>query len=170
MRYKLLKGQYYAPVGPPPSQEKTLHIAGVNDIITSDVDLIAKFPNKFEKIVEAIPVTVSKERMEAVEALIEEGVWEEGDREFLEQLSDENYVRVTRQVVAPAKKSAKASILGEDVTDDYPKAAEEGLKVFSNPSGKFQVTKATNTKKPLNKDPLEDKAGVEAFIDDYLKG
>lgn len=169
-RFKLLQGQYYHKE-PGGQAGHVLHEAGVNPIVTTEMDLCAKFVNKFERIIDAPPVMVPEERKAAVQELIDDGVWHEDDRTFLNELTSENFARVTRQVEGPSKplKHGKPSILGGDMTGNFTKAEDAGLKVFCNPAGKFQVTKSTNTKKPLTREPLEDQEAVEAFIEDYLK-
>ena len=162
-RYKLLGGMHY--------EKGTALPYAKGSIVETDRDLTALYPNHFEKIVEQTATVVTEERRKAVQELLDLGVWTEDDRSFLEQLRDADFSRVVRQSAPPVptpKKAVKHSILGDDVTDNYQQAYDEGYKVWQNPQGKFQVTKGT-TKRPLNETPLEAEQ-VEEFVSNHVKG
>lgn len=164
-RYKLLGGRHYE-FAEGSTQDRVVFQSG--EIVTSDRDLITLYPNKFEKINEPDPIVVTDERRQMVQDLIDDGAWQDDDRTFLEELSVEHFNRILRQTPLPvkAKSKAKKSILGDDVTDQFERAAENDMKVFVNSAGKFQVTTATHTKKPLNKEPFDNHDQVNAFIEE----
>jgi hypothetical protein len=60
------------------------------------------------------------------------------------------------------------SLLGDDVTDKFPKAKQAGLMVFKNPAGKHQVADAKEPNKPVTPQPIE-AAKVNKFVEDYSK-
>lgn len=174
-RYKNEGGLHYEPGNATPFKK--------GSVIESDRDLEKLYPNKFTLMVEGSGVSakrpVDEERREAVQGLIDDGVWQEEDRDFLEQLKDSDFGRILRQsappkvanAAAPAAKkkgriSAKPSVFGDEVTDRYQRAYDEGLHVYVNAQGKYQVLKG-NEKHPLNEAPLEEEQ-VEAFIAEYL--
>lgn len=149
------------------------------EIIESDEDLVTKYPNKFERIVEAGPVVVTQARREAVAKLIETEVWTDDDRTFLEELPDSGFNRILRQAkIEPPKDpdaeedkpkatAGKSSALGDDVTETFSIAVDNDMKVFKNAAGLFQITKG-KSKKPINEEPLEE-VQVEAWIQSYLE-
>lgn len=177
-RYKLIGGRHYE--AKPNRDINARHDPNSHtqyergDVIESDRDLERLYLGKFEKIVEAAAPVITEERRQAVEAMIQSGQWSEDDRDFLLSLQNSDFARVTRAVpksegpVASEQKRS-SSILGEDITDQFGRAYDEGLRVFRNQAGKCQVTRSNNTKKPLNKEPLEE-AQVSAFVEDFLKG
>lgn len=140
------------------------------DTIESIRPLDEIYANKFEKIVPGVnaPVVVTAERKAAVEALIVAGSAPEEDREFLENLQDTDYARMTRYLAPKLNigtpKRGRGINLGEDVTMDFVNAGPANLKVFVNAAGKYQVTKATVPSKPLNHEPL-DADKVSEFIE-----
>lgn len=166
-RFKNIGGPHYEPSVEGIAPEKVPFVKG--DVVTTPRDLCALYPGKFELIVEVEPVVVTPARRAAVQELIDGGVWLEEDRSFLEQLTDTNFTRVTRQT-APAKSvdHSKSTVLGDDVTDEFQQAYDEGYKVYVNAQGKYQVVKG-RSKKPLNEEPLE-KTQVEEFVSEHLKG
>ncbi len=149
------------------SNQVILYKAGA--IITSEENLMEKFVNKFEKVIEAGPVVVSEARKKAVDQLILAGVNQEDDRSFLESLTDDGFDRVQRMTApkSPMESRKVVSPLGEDVTDLFGFAYDHGFKVFRNPAGKHQITKGAATK-PINPKPL-DAAAIDEFLATYLR-
>ncbi len=142
------------------------------DRIESERDLVSIFVNKFRKVTNEGPTVATPAnpvRKLEVQKMIEGG-WEENGRAFLEGLSDDDFARIQR--MTPTKPTAnhetrkKSSPLGEDVTDQFQRAYDEGYTVFRNALGKHQVVKGGN--KPLNPAPL-DANKVESFIELHLK-
>ncbi len=140
------------------------------NIVMSERELDKVFVNKFEKVVpgqNAPAVPVSEDRRSAVARLIGAG-WEEKDRALLESLPEEFFQRIT-QPHSPVEASKKVvSMLGEDVTDLFQRAYDEGFRVFRNATGKHQVTRGGGTGKPLNPKPLEAQ-DVDSFVGKYLE-
>lgn len=143
-------------------------IAG--QIFESDKPLDEIFVNKFERVIDGVPlvIQVTDARRQAVQELIQKGSWGEDDRKFLEELSEDGWTRIARHSTLRPEETRKInSILGEDVTDSFQRAYDEGFRVFKNVAGKHQVTRGDHSK-PLNKVPLEANR-VEAFIEQILK-
>jgi hypothetical protein len=173
-RYKLLTGVYYArnegQTNLKADDSHTLHRADDENTryVESKVDLVAKFANKFELVIPGVnaPITVTEARKREVTLLIQQGTWEEADRGFLETVSDDGFERLKKKFT-PASHTKHASLLGDDVTDQFGPAYDNGLKVWRNADGKHNVTKSGG-KKPLNREPLESNQ-VEGWVDEYLK-
>lgn len=140
-----------------------------NNVVESTRPLDRIFPNKFERIVEQAPpkAAVSDDRRAAVGAMVESGRWSEDDRDFLEQLPEDRFVKVGGSTFAGAAK-IESMPLGEDVTAQF-KGLPPDYKVWRNAAGKHQVTKGTDAAKPVNKDAL-DQAQVVKFAQDHSKG
>jgi hypothetical protein len=178
--YKVLEGTHYARTRPyDPADPKsigksltahTLYHKG--DVVYSDEPLDQKYACKFEKVIPGVnaPVVVTDARRYEVTMLIQQGRWSEDDRKFLEELTDENFSRVNKHAVGQSNTppERKKTILGDDVTDTFQRAYDEGFRVYRNASGKHQVTRPPNINKPLNKEALEaDK--VDLFVGTWLK-
>jgi hypothetical protein len=143
-----------------------------DDIIESERELDKVYVNKFAKLIpdENRPtVVVTDFRRQAVSQLISQGSVQEEDRDFLQHLPDENFARMQRMLAKSADIPKKPSSLGEDVTDTFQRAYDEGFKVFRNAAGKHQVCRSPNIDKPLNLKPLNQNE-VEKFVADYMKG
>lgn len=171
-RYRVVAGQHNesdpAVNSTDPFFPKKTTKFNTGDIIESERPLDEIFPNKFEKVVEGGgPVVITDARREAVTKMIQGGTWAEEDRKFLEELSNDGFERVFKRNQMTERKRT-TTVLGEDVTDLFQRAYDEGFKVFRNPAGKHQVTKGTASTKPLNKEPLE-QADVDKFVDETLK-
>ena len=144
-----------------------------NPVVWSEVDLTEEFPGKFVKMEEpTLPVTpASPQRKALVAQMIDTGIAEAEDRKFLEGLSEQDFARLQRMrgaVAAPASDTAKkaTSSLGDDVTDQFQQAYDNGYKIWRNAAGQHQVTSG-RSKKPLNPEPLQ--AGeVEKFVAEYM--
>lgn len=142
----------------------------------SEEDLMERFPGKFEEVVAATPHEVTPERMAAVTGLIASGDWTEDDRDFLQNLDADGFARMVRRSMPkePEKKEVEKKpsaqpLLGDDVTEtEFPQLVEHKLKVFRNATGMYQITKASNTKKPLNHEAL-DAAAVLVFVKDLVE-
>lgn len=108
-------------------------------VVVSDVDLIDKFKNKFELVVIAAPVEAplapAKKPVVADEA---------ADEEDKESEVEAN------------------SVLGEDVTTEFPKATDLDLMVWRK-KNKFQITTGEDPTKPLNEAPLT-RVATNAFL------
>lgn len=189
-RFRLLSGRFYdrgqestKKKGPHSLDNMTLHKAG--DFVESEIDLVEKFPNKFERVIEPPPIQVSQARKEAVTKLIDSGVWTGEDRTFLQELPDSGFDRILRQagIAAPkapdedeeigddededkAKKAKPHKLFGDDVTADFTAAEANGLKVYKNAAGKHQILKGRGTK-PINPEPL-DEDQVHDAIGEYV--
>ena len=157
------------------------------DVVESERDLIAIFPNKFRLVPEDQGIgqqNVSKVRCEQVAALIQTGAYDEGDRFFLEHLTDDGFRRVQTAIArrqeqetvateAPVNPNASQvaqirSRFGTNVTDQFQLAYDEGFCVFVNGQGKHQVTKRDKPTKALNVEAL-DREQVEPFIKGWLE-
>lgn len=177
-KFKLLSGRHadYPSLSLPgeklnPSKVKTYE---TGEIIESDRDLETIFPNKFRKLTEeeSGPVIDIAVRCKEVDKLILGGTWKEGDRTFLERLSEENFVRLNNRFTEAARRvlsdDRSVSILGDDVTSVFSAAYDHELKVFKNTQGKFNVTNKQEPNKPINMSPLAHKE-VEPFVTKWVK-
>jgi hypothetical protein len=109
-------------------------------VFETDRDLVAMFPNKFERV--HVP----------------------GD----EGAEDEASPPKPKKESKPKKDDAPPpKPLGRDVTKRFPKAAEEDFKVFSD-GGAFFVAEADEPTVALNEKPLK-KKDVIPFIKEYLE-
>jgi hypothetical protein len=175
-QYKVKCGKYYARnpeyggTNPHDPAAKVMYKRG--EIVSTDEDLEANFANAFEKVLEPQKKTVTEARKKAVYGLIElpKSMWTEDDREFLENVDDADFDRLVKKSQPKTLSEGVnkvTSVLGEDVTDTFGRAFDEGFKVFRNAAGKHQVTRGDSTK-PLNPSPLDAK-DVDKFVDRYLK-
>lgn len=181
MQYVLRQGFHYErnpdfgkPVekGKPPHPRFIQHTKGAK--VESDEDLCTKFPNKFDPVIDdERPEVVTEARRALVQELIQSGAYGDGDRRMLETLTPAAFDRVRQRTLELVRKAEApdgrkvSSPLGEDVTDTFQVAYDEGLKVFVNAAGKYQVTRAADVKKPVNKNALT-KDGVESFVKQFL--
>jgi hypothetical protein len=133
-------------------------------------DLTINFPEKFERLREAeTQVSDPAARKAAVAELLDTGVWGPDDREFLLTVSDDGFERIRRQAVTRKSENLfPSSSLGEDVTNQFVRAYDEGMKVYKNPAGKHQVVRPPEMTRPINPEPLPANK-VDAFIDRWLK-
>lgn len=108
-------------------------------VIESDKDLCAMFVNKFDKV----------------------------DIETVSSIKKKTAKKKTTK--KPAKKEPEEVInpLGRDVTEQFPKAEEEDLKVFQTGDA-FSVVETDEPDKPVHDKPLK-KKDVIPFIDKYLE-
>lgn len=149
------------------------------DIIETDVDLVAKWPNKFERIIEAPPIHVSEARRAAVALLIEnDPVWEESDRQVLHEMPEATFGKVfaksgltmpeeeAEEPEKPQHVKKAAPVKDKDVTGDFILASDNGLRVTCNEAGEHSVFKG-KSKKPMNVEPLTAET-VNQFITDEL--
>lgn len=179
--YVLLEGFHYTTRSVTDSQgrvrnELVKHTKG--DEIDSDDDLCTKFVNKFRLKDDGMQAKeITAERRAAVERLIQSGSWPESDRQFLFTVSDDGFGRITRrdqtrdEASPPSEgEPVKAkSRLGDDVTDQFQEAYDNGLLVFLNGNGKYQVARTDKPTKCLNKEALGSPAAVEVFLKDFLE-
>lgn len=121
-------------------------------IIDTEMDLVKRFPNKFERV-EVNPTAESSPKEEAAPVV------EEAAPVVVE---DE-----VAQVEEKSKPKSKTHPLGRDVTKRFPKADKNDFKVFSQ-GGAFSVVEADEDTVPLNEKPLH-KKGVDNFITEFLK-
>jgi len=121
-------------------------------VIESEIDLCAKFPDKFEK------VEMGFARSAPVEEIVEETI---------EETIEEIVVEVKPE---PKKPKSKSAGFGTDVSDKFPliKEIEEeedvSLKVFYKKGKGFFITTAEDLGTALNENKLK-KANVEDFIE-----
>lgn len=66
-------------------------------------------------------------------------------------------------------KAARPSAFGDEVSDQFPKAGEAGLKVLKKGT-KYTVVDADDPAKPLNEEALTSKDKVNEFIGSFLQG
>lgn len=175
-RYEIAEGKHYEPRRDIPHREATsienIKCFSKGEVFESDdPNLMRRFPNKFREIIERNKPEVTEARKGSVSMLIQSGTWGEDDRTFLEELSEENFSRLMKKIPIglkelPDETRKVKSPLGEDVTDLFQRAYDEGYKVFRNAAGKHQITKGRS--KPLNPEPL-DANQVESFIEAYSK-
>lgn len=179
-RYELVQGIHVTPKAEFLDADPATRRAGHGDthdtlvkgaVIESEEDLERKWVNKWRKVTSPAPVVVSEERKQAVSDMLVAGPWQEDDREFLEQLPDDGFQKVslrTARPEAPQQKKKATSALGEDVTDQFESAQEMGLKVFKNQAGKHQVARPDAVDKPLSGKPLGANE-VDKFLENYSK-
>jgi hypothetical protein len=138
------------------------------DVIETDQPYDKKYANKFEKVRpgDVATVVTDERRAEVADLLEADKNWQESDRKFLEELSDENFGRIRRHT-EQRQQVENVGPLGRDVTSQFQRAYDEGFKVFVNSQGKHQLTRGPNAK-PLNKEPLEGKE-VDKWVNQYLK-
>lgn len=170
MRFKLKQGVGNHTETDPKTGRPVTYKSGDGQIIESDSDLVARFPEKFERVVvggEAVvqdPSTPEEEKTPVQEAA-EEGakdVMPPEEPEVEEPEAEEpDEDEADEPEGKPVPKGAK------DVTDKFPRAEEEELKVFYKKGKGFFVTEEEETSIALNEKRLK-KAQVEEFIDDYL--
>lgn len=134
--------------------------------VWSDRNLMEVFPGKFAPAAE--PKQVSEARRSAVSELIKSSSWEEVDRDFLQDLSDDDFDRCRVRSIFKQSIDKVQSALGNDVTSKFSMAYDNGYLVFANNEGKHQIVKKGASNKPINKTAL-DANGVEGFIADLLK-
>jgi hypothetical protein len=176
-RFRVLEGQAYLKnpdfAGTNPHDPARMTLLTKGQVVDHEEDLEAKWPNKFGKVLDGQgPTIVTEARRNAVSQLIAQGSWGDEDRGFLEGLIDDAFERIQKNAekkgsVSDSGSGKKhSSPLGEEVTDAFQQAYDNGFRVYRNVSGKHQVTyKGT---KPVNPKPLE-AAQVETFVGDYLR-
>ena len=123
----------------------TIYRAKEGKVIKSNVDLAAKFPDKFVRVQTKAPVQEVPE-----EEIPEEEIPDEPEED--EDEPDE-----------------EPEPLGKDATDKFPLAGENDLSVFYARGKGYYVTEADDPFTALNKKGLK-KDKVEAYIKKYLKG
>lgn len=173
-QYRVREGVHYAlnadwKGGPRHSDDRMVRLTK-GDVLESSEDLTVKFPNKFDKVTPDGPgqVVVTEERIKTVNQLIAGAGWTEADRSFLQTLPEDGFARITRMSQIQKNESKKGtSPLGDDVTDTFQQAYDNGFKVYRNAAGKHQVVLAGQTK-PANLKPLE-AADVDKFVATYMK-
>lgn len=119
-----------------------VHTAAEGRVFETDNDLCKMFPNKFD-LVEVGP----DKKVASPTSSVDEKVGSE----------------------PPQKETKKPSPFGRDVTDKYPTAGKDDLRVFQDGDA-FTVVEADDPEKALNASPLkkDGKGGVEAFVKKYL--
>lgn len=177
-RSRVMGGLHHEPVpgftGHPQDPDR-LKVYKRGEIVESTRDLVKVFPNQFKPVSdEEMVAPIDQEaRKKEVDGMIQNGHWNEEDRKFLQGLSEENFKRLNNRfsqaITAKSSEDRTLSTLGEDVTSNFQLAYDSGYKVFKNAKGKFQVTKKNDVNKPLNKEAL-DQAGVDKFVEQYLRG
>jgi hypothetical protein len=197
-RFELLKGLHYEPDPawtPNPALDFSANykdpdrlckfsVAEGNVIVEARRDLCAEFPNKFRPVIEqAQGFELTEERVKLVDEMIASGRWKEAtDRAFLQQLPEATFQRIRQREQEQAQSLANAgniatqqqsstkvnSPLGQDITDAFQRAYDEGFRVFVNATGKHSVTKRDNPNTALNRKPLT-KDEVEGFVGQWLK-
>ena len=139
-------------------------------IIDTEMDLVKRFPNKFERV-EVNPTAKSSPKDEAA-PVVEEAAPVVVEDEVAQVVEEAAPVVVEDEVAQVEEKSkskskSKTHPLGRDVTKRFPKADKNDFKVFSQ-GGAFSVVEADEDTVPLNEKPLH-KKGVDDFITEFLK-
>lgn len=176
-KYRLVSGIHYEPVpgfeGDYADPERIRkYVAG--DVVVATRDLVERFPNKFRYISaeELNPPIDAEARRVEVDLMIAGGHWVEDDRQFLQNIPDDNFERLKARfasaITSKSSESKTLSTLGEDCTSNFQMAYDHGFNVFKNALGKFQVTRKGYPDKPVNKTAL-DQSGVDKFIETFLK-
>lgn len=149
-KYQVLEGSHY--------HDGRLH--GKGDVIQTNVDLIAQFPNKFLKVGDSTPPTNSPAPLVLGPA---------GSHGVDESKLPPKDLALTSEKPKPEKKGATKSEApkGKDVTDKFPDAAEEDFKVFKN-EGQYFVYDADDLSQPKNEQGV-DKAGVAGVVKKALE-
>jgi len=124
------------------------------DVIESDTDLAKNWPDKFDRVKVGPSEDTPDEDEADIQAAAEEGAKDvtPPDEDEDEDFDDEEEEKVP---------------LGKDVTEKFPRAEEEELKVFYKKGKGFFVTETEDPFTALNEKKLK-KAQVEDFIDEYL--
>ena len=123
-------------------------------IIDTEMDLVKRFPNKFERV-EVNPTAKSSPKDEAAPVV----------EEAAPVVVEDEVAQVEEK--SKSKSKSKTHPLGRDVTKRFPKADKNDFKVFSQ-GGAFSVVEADEDTVPLNEKPLH-KKGVDDFITEFLK-
>jgi len=140
------------------------------DVVESESDLVARFPDKFERVTvgnEKAAVVQSTETPEAektpVQKAAEEGAKDIQPEEPAEELKEEPKEESKKKVLK------KKNPLGKDVTEKFPSAEEQELKVFYKKGKGYSITEAGDTSIALNEKPLK-KSQIAKFVEEYLEG
>lgn len=135
------------------TQGNRVYKAEDGEIIESDIDLVEKFPNKFEKVV--IPGAGPSDP-EEIQKAAEEGAKEIEPQEEEEEEDDWD------------DEEEELEPLGADVTKKFPIAVEKDFKVFYKRGKGYMVTEADDPFTKLNKKKLK-KANVKEYIEKQLE-
>ncbi len=167
--YEVIAGKYCY-MGLNERGEKDLITVGKGVIVQSDDDLEKKFINKFRKVrPELLPLSEKdiKERSVEFDKMCTAGAMTADDRDFVLGLNPKQFTHLCGKMGWPKESPVgEKSPLGDDVTANFPTAVAAGLKVFTNPAGKHQVSK--DGKVALNPKALKP-AEVEKFVETQQK-
>lgn len=145
MKFRVIEGKHH-------QGGKSYYKGGPNgDVVESKVDLAAKFANKFVRV--------------------DDQTSEPRDRSSTFDKPDvtDNPTKHRDKVAADKQDGGTGtSVLGEDVTEDFELAKENGLVVFKDGKN-FNVVEPEAIDKPLNPKPLKQSA-VDKFVEDYVAG
>jgi len=142
LRFRLLPGSgRHSQRGP--DGKTRIYLADEDAVIESDLDLAAKFPNKFERLDPIQPVGDP-----------------DGDPQA-EAPGEDPPVRIVLDLG-----EEPTSALGRDITHKFPKAQAENFLVLCD-GGAFYVVEPEAPDVPLNSRRLH-KDQVEPFIEEYL--
>lgn len=130
------------------------------EIVESEHDLVALFPNKFREH-NLVPAS---QAIDAAE-LAEFRAWK--DAKKAPPAPTEEAPPTEEKGTTPPKE-AVSSTLGEDVTSEFKAAIDAGMLVFKHEDMYF-VTETDDPNKALNEKPLEDAKHVNKFIHKALK-
>lgn len=130
------------------------------DVVASEHDLVAQWPGKFVEVDEDVPATKS-----AVNLV---GGSPQGQQQ--EAAPPSKAAEPSKQPDAQEKggdgETGGAGDLGQDVTENFPKAVEQDFRVFKR-EGQYFVYDADDMSKPVG--PGAKKAGVDDVIVAALK-
>ena len=129
MKYRVIEG----------SHDQYGKIYSKGDVLDVDMDLIAMFPNKFEKASKEVPITKAPAAPTDIIPMVPQ-----------------------KNPPAPLQKEEKTN-RGKDVTEKFPDAVDMDFKVFIK-NRKHYVYDVDDMAKPINSEPLK-KGEVKAFIE-----
>jgi hypothetical protein len=161
MRFKLLSGSHIGPSVKDPEGNLTSKTYETGDIIESDIDLAARFLNKFEKLPDAPSEIVPEQMPKGNET-------PPSRRSPKAPTSHVTLPPTTTRAKDTKEKTEEEESLGEDVSDKFPETKDMGLKVFKEGRHYF-VAKADAPTEPLNGEDneLTTKEHVQEFLEDY---
>jgi hypothetical protein len=116
-------------------------------VIETEKDLVAMFPEKFERV-KGFDDADTPEKTDVSEA------------------AEAGAADIAPPAPTPVPEAPVESPLGKDRTDKFSHAKENDFKVFSD-GGAFYVTDVDDIEKALNDKPLK-RQQVDSFVDEYL--
>ena len=167
------------------NKKHTVVIREYHPIVTSAIDLVAKFPvGKFRRLTETEAALWTKEHPDSKEqaGIVLSGSEEISDAEKtrkqkaelaqIEQEEQEQAVRDaarkgSKEVIADEPNPPAVLPTGKNVTKKFPNAAAVKLSVFMKPGGNYTVFD-DESGKILNQTPIK-QVEVDSFVEAYLE-